>query len=47
VVTPDPDSARREIPALLEQAGVRLVSITSDQPTLEDVFVQLVRESNA
>ena len=47
VVTPDPGSARREIPALLEQAGVRLVSITSDQPTLEDVFVQLVRESNA
>jgi ABC-2 type transport system ATP-binding protein len=47
VVTPDPDSARSAIPDLLKQAGARLVSITADLPTLEDVFVQLVRESNA
>ena len=47
VVTPDPDAARRAIPALLEQAGARFLSVTTDRPTLEDVFVQLVRESHA
>ncbi len=45
VVTPDPDSARRLMPGILEQAGVRLDSIADDSPTLEDVFVQLVRSS--
>ena len=47
VVAPDPDSARSIIPGLLAQADVRLDSITQDAPTLEDVFVQLVRNSNA
>jgi ABC-2 type transport system ATP-binding protein len=46
VVTPDPESARRTIPMLLADAGVRLDAITSDAPTLEDVFVQLVRAAN-
>jgi ABC-2 type transport system ATP-binding protein len=46
VVTPDPDSARSAIPDLMKQSGALLVSITADLPTLEDVFVQLVRESN-
>jgi ABC-2 type transport system ATP-binding protein len=46
VVTPDPDSARRTIPRLLVDAGVSLAAITSDKPTLEDVFVQLVRDAN-
>jgi ABC-2 type transport system ATP-binding protein len=45
VVTPDPESARRIIPALLAEADVRLDSVTDDAPTLEDVFVQLVRSS--
>jgi len=43
VVTPDPESARKAIPGLLSEAGVRLDSITDDAATLEDVFVQLVR----
>jgi ABC-2 type transport system ATP-binding protein len=47
VVTPDPTAARAAIPGLLEQAGAKLDSITADQPTLEDVFVQLVRETSA
>ncbi|HTW90417.1 MAG TPA: ABC transporter ATP-binding protein [bacterium] len=46
LVTPDPDSAQRAIPGLFEQANVRLDSVVRDAPTLEDVFVQLVRESN-
>ncbi len=47
VVTPDPAAARTAIPGLFEQAGARLDSIIGDRPTLEDVFVQLVRETSA
>jgi ABC-2 type transport system ATP-binding protein len=47
VVAPDPDSARSIIPGLLAGADVRLESITEDAPTLEDAFVQLVRDSSA
>ena len=43
LVTPDPDRARTEVAAALGAAGVRLGTITEDDPTLEDVFVQLVR----
>jgi len=46
VVTTDPESARRVIPGLLADAAVRLDAITTDSPTLEDVFVQLVRDAN-
>jgi ABC-2 type transport system ATP-binding protein len=46
VVTSDPESARKAIPGLLSEAGVRLDSISDDSPTLEDVFVQLVRSSS-
>jgi ABC-2 type transport system ATP-binding protein len=46
VVTTDPESARQTIPAVLADAGVRLEAITSAAPTLEDVFVQLVRAAN-
>jgi hypothetical protein len=31
---------------LLAQAGVRQESIVEDAPTLEDVFVQLVRDQD-
>ena len=47
LVTDDPDRARAALPGLLTQAGASLESVTTAQPTLEDVFVQLVRESNA
>jgi len=47
LVTEDPDRARAALPGLLTQSGTSLGSITPDRPTLEDVFVQLVRESNA
>jgi ABC-2 type transport system ATP-binding protein len=46
LVTNDPDQARAVLPGLLTQAGMSLESIATDRPTLEDVFVQLVRESN-
>jgi len=46
VVTRDPEFARQTVPRLLADAGVRLDGITSDAPTLEDVFVQLVRAAN-
>jgi len=45
VVSPDPEFARAAIPRLLSGASVCLESITDDAPTLEDVFVQLVRSS--
>jgi ABC-2 type transport system ATP-binding protein len=47
LVTADPGKARDSIPGLLSAAGVRLDAIRDDQPTLEDVFVQLVQDSNA
>jgi hypothetical protein len=46
VLTSDPDSARRTIPVVLADAGVRLDAITPEAPTLEDVFVQLVRDAD-
>jgi ABC-2 type transport system ATP-binding protein len=46
LVTDDPDRSRAALPELLAKAGASLESVTLDQPTLEDVFVQLVRESN-
>ena len=46
VLTSDPDSARRTIPVVLADAGVRLDAITLEAPTLEDVFVQLVRDAD-
>jgi ABC-2 type transport system ATP-binding protein len=47
LVTDDPDRARTALPGVLTQAGTSLESVTPDRPTLEDVFVQLVRASNA
>jgi ABC-2 type transport system ATP-binding protein len=47
LITDDPDRARAALPGLLAQAGMSLGSVAPDRPTLEDVFVQLVRKSNA
>lgn len=47
LVTDDPDQARAALPDLLAKAGASFESVTLDRPTLEDVFVQLVRESHA
>ena len=47
LVTDDPDQARAVLPELLAKAGASFESVTPDRPTLEDVFVQLVRTSNA
>jgi len=47
LVTDDPDRARAVLPELLAKAGASFESVTPDRPTLEDVFVQLVRKSNA
>ena len=47
LVTPDPVRARSALPAVLSEAGVRLDAVRADEPTLEDVFVQLVQETNA
>jgi ABC-2 type transport system ATP-binding protein len=46
LVTDDPDRARAVLPGLLAAAGASFESVTLDQPTLEDVFVQLVRETS-
>jgi ABC-2 type transport system ATP-binding protein len=46
LVTADPAAARAAVPALLARAGVRQESIVEDAPTLEDVFVQLVRDQD-
>jgi ABC-2 type transport system ATP-binding protein len=47
LVTPDPNKARAALPGLLADAEVRLEAVRDDEPTLEDVFVQLVQETNA
>jgi ABC-2 type transport system ATP-binding protein len=47
LVTDDPDRARSALPDLLARTGASFESVTLDRPTLEDVFVQLVRESHA
>ncbi len=46
LVTEDPAAARAAVPGLLAEAGVRQESMTEDQPTLEDVFVQLVQDQD-
>ena len=47
LVTDNPDRSRAALPDLLAKAGASFESITLDRPTLEDVFVQLVRKSHA
>jgi ABC-2 type transport system ATP-binding protein len=46
LVTNDPDRARAALPGLLAEAGAVFESAALDQPTLEDVFVQLVRRTD-
>jgi ABC-2 type transport system ATP-binding protein len=46
LVTDDPNRARAALPDLLTQASTSIESVTPARPTLEDVFVQLVKESN-
>ena len=43
VVVEDADAAKRELPALLAQHGIACHAITPVRPSLEDVFVSLVR----
>jgi ABC-2 type transport system ATP-binding protein len=47
LITDDPDRARAVLPDMLAKAGASFESVTPDRPTLEDVFVQLVRKANA
>jgi len=46
LVTNDPDRARAALPGLLAEAGAVFESAAHDEPTLEDVFVQLVRQTS-
>jgi ABC-2 type transport system ATP-binding protein len=45
IVVPDESAARDEIGTALTRAGIEVRSIDRVRPTLEDVFVSLVRES--
>jgi hypothetical protein len=44
VVVKDRDVAREEIPRVLEENGVALEGLVEVAPSLEDVFVALVRK---
>jgi len=47
LVTPDQEKAMALVPDILKAAGATLEAITPGRPTLEDVFVQLVKETSA